>query len=391
MVHVRVRSHVNTITQHATHKKWYPKYILFSFVFFFSCLPFHEINAFGVSPSVVDLGSLLHNTTKTARISFGKVPSEQHTAIPLIISFSGLYSSYFDGESSIIIPADESRVNYVFNVRSGRLPNGVYESKLTALIGNGDTSDNNSKKGINAGSTIVAGVAIQVHFTVDDPEPLKPLRDNSIIPSQSLVVTPTPVIPSESIKSVKNVPLSPSISEQKNQQTISQIIKNIKDIPDVTSGNSFNPEKARSISKSISIDLDIPKAIGEVRCASNDLIKSATNDAVYYCGSDGKRYVFPNITTYDTWFQDFRAVKVLKKEELAAIELGGLVTYRPGTRMVKLELDPRVYVVAHGGRLRWVMNEAIATKLYGARWNTLIDDIPSGFWKKYTIIDSITQ
>jgi hypothetical protein len=118
--------------------------------------------------------------------------------------------------------------------------------------------------------------------------------------------------------------------------------------------------------------------------ASGDLIK-ASGPAVYYYAADGKRYVFPNEKTYFTWYSGFGTVKTITDSELAAITIGGNVTYRPGVKMVKITTDPKVYAVARGGVLRHVPTEACAVTLYGASWNTMIEDVSDGFFVNYTV------
>ncbi len=118
--------------------------------------------------------------------------------------------------------------------------------------------------------------------------------------------------------------------------------------------------------------------------AAGDLVRGSM-PAVYYVGSDGKRYVFPNKKTYDTWYSDFSSVMTITDAELAAMPIGGNVTYRPGVKMVKIQTDPKTYAVDKGGTLRWVKTEAVATALYGSAWNTMIDDVPDAFFVNYTI------
>src|SRR3990170_2304691 len=65
--------------------------------------------------------------------------------------------------------------------------------------------------------------------------------------------------------------------------------------------------------------------------ASGSLVK-ASLPAVYYVGGDGKRYVFPNEKTYKTWYADFSLVQTITDAELAAMAIGGNVTYKPGVR-----------------------------------------------------------
>ncbi len=120
---------------------------------------------------------------------------------------------------------------------------------------------------------------------------------------------------------------------------------------------------------------------------SGDLIRGTSFSAVYYMGADGFRYVFPNDKTYFTWYENFDDVKFLTDAELAKIQMGGNVTYKPGSRMIKINTDPRVYFVTDGGTLRPVADEATATLMYGSTWNTMIDDVPDGFFSNYTVSD----
>jgi len=123
---------------------------------------------------------------------------------------------------------------------------------------------------------------------------------------------------------------------------------------------------------------------------SGDLIK-ASLPAVYYYASDGKRYVFPDEKTYKTWYADFSTVKTITDTELAAIAIGGNVTYRPGVKMVKITTDPKVYAVSLGGTLHWIQTEAIAAALYGADWATKVQDVPDPFFVNYTVGTAISD
>jgi len=116
----------------------------------------------------------------------------------------------------------------------------------------------------------------------------------------------------------------------------------------------------------------------------------ASLPAVYYVGSDLKRYVFPNEKTFKTWYADFSSVQTITDAELAALPIGGNVTYKPGAKMVKITTDPKVYAVDAHGTLRWVSSEAVAVALYGANWNQMIDDVPDAFFTNYTIGADIT-
>lgn len=134
--------------------------------------------------------------------------------------------------------------------------------------------------------------------------------------------------------------------------------------------------------------LALPGVASAATLTSGDLIKAST-PAVYYYGGDGKRYVFPNEKTYKTWYADFSSVKTITDAELAAIQIGGNATYKPGVKMVKITTDPKVYAVDKGGSLRWVSTEALATSLYGSTWNQMIDDVPDAFFVNYSVGSAI--
>jgi plastocyanin len=118
---------------------------------------------------------------------------------------------------------------------------------------------------------------------------------------------------------------------------------------------------------------------------SGDLIRGESYSAVYYYGKDGFRYVFPNSKTYFTWYDNFNGVKWLTDSDLAKVQIGGNVTYRPGVKMIKINSDSRTYAVSKGGTLRHVKTEAVAKGLYGNAWNKQVDDVPDGFFSNYNI------
>ncbi|PLX21840.1 hypothetical protein C0584_01925, partial [Candidatus Parcubacteria bacterium] len=116
-----------------------------------------------------------------------------------------------------------------------------------------------------------------------------------------------------------------------------------------------------------------------------ELIKGESYQTVYYLAEDGKRYVFPNSKTYFSWFDDFSEVTEIPDEELFSYPLGGNVRYKPGSLLVKITTDPRVYAVGENGTLRWVKSENVAKALYGANWNKLVDDLPDSFFTNYEV------
>lgn len=114
--------------------------------------------------------------------------------------------------------------------------------------------------------------------------------------------------------------------------------------------------------------------------------------AVYYYGTDGNRYAFPNQKTYDTWYSDFSSVKEVSYEDMTSLPLAmENVTYKPGAKMVKITTDPKVYAVAADGTLRWIESEAVAEALYGSDWATKVQDVPDVFFGNYTVGASISS
>src|SRR5258708_7028287 len=118
-----------------------------------------------------------------------------------------------------------------------------------------------------------------------------------------------------------------------------------------------------------------PMKASAAGCTSGTLIKGSLA-AVYFCGGDRKRYVFPNEKTYKSWYSDFSGVMTISDSDLASLQIGGNVTYRPGVKMVKITTDPKVYVVSMGGVLRPIKDEATASALYGSTWNKMVEDVP---------------
>jgi len=119
--------------------------------------------------------------------------------------------------------------------------------------------------------------------------------------------------------------------------------------------------------------------------AAGDLIK-ASGAAVYYYAADGKRYTFPTESTFLTWYKGWSSVsvKTITDNELSAIDLGGNVVVRPGTKLIKIATVPKVFAVMPKGKLAWVNSEATAKAIFGDNWNKNIVVIPDGFWTNYT-------
>lgn len=141
------------------------------------------------------------------------------------------------------------------------------------------------------------------------------------------------------------------------------------------------------------------QAAGNVTVNGGDLIKlpddgnmaTSVDEAVYYFGLNGLRYVFPNSKTYFTWYSNFNGIKVVSAAQMGTIGIGGNVTYKPGVKMIKIESDPKVYAVDRNGLRRWVSTEAVAIALYGSTWNKQIDDVSDAFFSNYAEGEAIAN
>lgn len=120
---------------------------------------------------------------------------------------------------------------------------------------------------------------------------------------------------------------------------------------------------------------------------TSGMLVKGTASTVYYVGKDGKRYVFPNQPTFNSWHPEGKIPTITKitDRELSALPLAGNVTIRPGVALVKIQTDPKVYAISAGGHLHWVEDEDTAESLYGRDWNKKVLDVPDVFFANYLI------
>lgn len=114
-------------------------------------------------------------------------------------------------------------------------------------------------------------------------------------------------------------------------------------------------------------------------------IPTDVSSTVYVIGNDGKRHAFPNDAVFHSWFRDFSTVTEIDTALMASYALGKNITIRPGTYLVKITTDPKVYAVETGGILRWVPSEATAVAVFGSKWKERVVDVPDVFFGNYKI------
>ena len=126
-------------------------------------------------------------------------------------------------------------------------------------------------------------------------------------------------------------------------------------------------------------------AIGSlVKLPDDGNINTQTDSAVYYIGADHRRHPFPNESVYKTWFTAFFGIKEISQEQMSSIPMGPMVTYRPGSTLVKFPSVNKVYAVDAEGSLRWVASEDLAKAIYGNEWYRFVVDISEAFYLSYT-------
>ncbi|USN52308.1 MAG: hypothetical protein H6759_04795 [Candidatus Nomurabacteria bacterium] len=116
-----------------------------------------------------------------------------------------------------------------------------------------------------------------------------------------------------------------------------------------------------------------------------------SDTAVYYYASNGKRYVFANEKVFFSWYPSFSDVQTITLEQMSLIPIGGNVTYRPGSKLVKFQTDVKTYLPTKGGVLRWVTSEQVARQWFGENWNTHVDDISEAFFVNYRMGEPIAH
>lgn len=115
------------------------------------------------------------------------------------------------------------------------------------------------------------------------------------------------------------------------------------------------------------------------------LVKRADFTTVYFVDNDNRRHIFPNPANYMSWFTDYLDVQTVSADQMAQIPLGSNVTIRPGTNLVKINTDPKVYAVEPYGVLRWIPDETTAITLFGTNWATRVIDVSDAFFVDYQV------
>lgn len=118
-------------------------------------------------------------------------------------------------------------------------------------------------------------------------------------------------------------------------------------------------------------------------------IKTEDNTTIYFVDSDNIKHEYPDTHTWESYFKDdFSKVETVSKQELNNYLTGDDVPHKIGS-LIKITSSPKVYKVTENKILRWIIDENVATRLFGNAWNKLVRDISEIFFKDYTIGENI--
>lgn len=132
--------------------------------------------------------------------------------------------------------------------------------------------------------------------------------------------------------------------------------------------------------------LYLPAIVFANSYAPGTLIQEAGQPAIFYVAEDGQRHRFPNQATYQTWYRDWRRLKIVPSEQLSALPLAKeSITVHPGSALVKFAEAPEIYAVSNGAVLRLLQRDEAAKAIYGYQWRDRIVILPETLRSDYTL------
>ena len=127
-------------------------------------------------------------------------------------------------------------------------------------------------------------------------------------------------------------------------------------------------------------------------------------EMVYYLGSDGKRYTFPTTMILDSWYGPYDAdgiplsdgsicdsVIQVPDDVVASIQIGAIVTFKPGVFITGIPEDPQRYVVSKGHVLRPLEPTDLQEQIYPGTWSERTRLTMDGFFVDFFMGAEITD
>lgn len=112
------------------------------------------------------------------------------------------------------------------------------------------------------------------------------------------------------------------------------------------------------------------------------LFKSSSHTSVYYYENNTRR-PFVNSAVFYTWFNNFNDVKNLTVAQVEAIKLGQPMPIKVGTKLLKFPINPKVYEVIDGNRIKHIPDEATAITKFGKNWAKNVIELPEIYYLFY--------
>lgn len=141
---------------------------------------------------------------------------------------------------------------------------------------------------------------------------------------------------------------------------------------------------------SVGIAALVPTTVNAVDCPeleAGDLFKVPGSTAVYLLNADMERMYFPNAEVYKTWYADYSGIIEIDKTCTSAYPMPSVapfgVNYRPGSRLVKVDISDDVYAVSPNNTKTKIGSEEVAKALYGDNWAKLVRDIAAVYWPNF--------
>jgi len=139
----------------------------------------------------------------------------------------------------------------------------------------------------------------------------------------------------------------------------------------------------------------VPVVANAAECptlSAGDLFKVPDNSAVYLLNGNMERLYFPHSTVYKTWYEDFSGVVEIPNTCVDAYPAPSAapfgVNYRSGSKLVKVQISPSVYVIEPGNKKSKLGSEGVAKALYGDNWAGKVMDVADVFWPNYAATGS---
>jgi len=104
-----------------------------------------------------------------------------------------------------------------------------------------------------------------------------------------------------------------------------------------------------------------------------------------------RRRPFVNNQTFFTWQDSFDSVVVVTDATLASLDLGVPMLPKAQVVMMKIQSDPKVYVIEGDNILRWVQGETVAQELYGEDWSDYIIDVEPTFFARFKMGEGVSS